>query len=189
MGQNRSGSDGELSHAHLPTKRGIACHRFTRRLPVERMKTLAVGIRNIIACSDKLGGRGSIIHLELGEPDFGTPAHIIDACKKALDNQEVHYGPIAGTVELARPCRTLHPVWPRVRAGRNAHVRRGPRRLSVHAYLDGDEILVPDPGYRSILPTHISRRPSLFPIRCAKNGFKLDAETLEALITPRTKAI
>lgn len=70
----------------------------------ERMKNAPLSsIRNIIAYSDKLEQEGrSIIHLELGEPDFGTPAHIIDACKKALDNQEVHYGPIAGTVELRK---------------------------------------------------------------------------------------
>ena len=55
--------------------------------PSERMKHAPLSkIRNIISYSNKLEQEGrSIIHLELGEPDFNTPAHIVDACKKALD--------------------------------------------------------------------------------------------------------
>ena len=59
------------------------------------------------------------------------------------------------------------------------------------AYLDpGDEILVPDPGYLIYFADpHIAQaKPVSYPLR-EENGFQLDAETLEALITPRTKAI
>ena len=42
----------------------------------------------------------SIIHLEIGEPDFDTPLHIRDAAKKALDDGFTHYGPSAGQLEL-----------------------------------------------------------------------------------------
>src|SRR5207253_5243560 len=41
-----------------------------------------------------------IIHLEIGEPDFDTPAHIKDAAKQALDANATHYGPSAGLPEL-----------------------------------------------------------------------------------------
>jgi aspartate aminotransferase len=41
-----------------------------------------------------------IIHLEIGEPDFPTPAHIVDAAKKALDEGWTHYGPTQGLPEL-----------------------------------------------------------------------------------------
>ena len=41
-----------------------------------------------------------IIHLEIGEPDFPTPQHIIDAGKKALDEGWTHYGPSQGLPEL-----------------------------------------------------------------------------------------
>jgi len=41
-----------------------------------------------------------IIHLEIGEPDFDTPAHIKEAAKQALDAGATHYGPSAGLPEL-----------------------------------------------------------------------------------------
>ena len=41
-----------------------------------------------------------IVHLEIGEPDFDTPAHIIAGAKKALDEGYTHYGPSAGLPEL-----------------------------------------------------------------------------------------
>src|SRR2546425_7736127 len=42
----------------------------------------------------------TIIHLEIGEPDFDTPAHIKEAAKQALDGGATHYGPSAGLPEL-----------------------------------------------------------------------------------------
>src|SRR5919204_6304644 len=42
----------------------------------------------------------TIVHLEIGEPDFDTPAHIKDAAKQALDAGATHYGPAAGLPEL-----------------------------------------------------------------------------------------
>ena len=42
----------------------------------------------------------SVIHLEIGEPDFPTPAHIVEAGKRALDEGWTHYGPTAGLPEL-----------------------------------------------------------------------------------------
>src|SRR5262249_54998487 len=42
----------------------------------------------------------SVIHLEIGEPDFDTPPHIKEAAKRALDGGATHYGPSAGLPEL-----------------------------------------------------------------------------------------
>src|SRR5215831_12726275 len=42
----------------------------------------------------------SVIHLEIGEPDFPTPAHIVEAGKRALDEGWTKYGPTAGMPEL-----------------------------------------------------------------------------------------
>src|SRR5688572_21225654 len=41
-----------------------------------------------------------VVHLEIGEPDFDTPRHIIEAAKEALDQGYTHYGPSAGIPEL-----------------------------------------------------------------------------------------
>src|SRR5258708_39973543 len=59
-----------------------------------------------------------IIHLEIGEPDFNTPRHIVDAGKAALDEGWTHYGPTQGLPEL-RPAIAAHVTAPR-------NVRLGP---------------------------------------------------------------
>ena len=41
-----------------------------------------------------------VVHLEIGEPDFDTPRHVIEAAKEALDQGYTHYGPSAGLPEL-----------------------------------------------------------------------------------------
>ena len=162
----------------------------------ERMKNAPLSnIRNIIAYADRLEREGrSIIHLELGEPDFNTPAHIVDACKKALDNQEVHYGPITGTLELRKALSRHCARYGLEYAPEEILVSTGVVHgvfLSMLAYLDpGDEILVPDPGYLIYFADpHIAQaKPVSYPLR-EDIHFQLDAGTLEALVTPRTKAI
>ena len=42
----------------------------------------------------------SVIHLEIGEPDFATPAHVVEAAKRALDEGWTHYGPTQGLPDL-----------------------------------------------------------------------------------------
>ncbi len=42
----------------------------------------------------------SVIHLEIGEPDFDTPANVREAAKRALDAGKTHYPPFAGIPEL-----------------------------------------------------------------------------------------
>ena len=44
--------------------------------------------------------RGNCIYLQLGEPDFTTPKHILEAAKKAMDEGHTHYGPDRGSPEL-----------------------------------------------------------------------------------------
>ena len=63
-------------------------------------------IREIIAYAGSLEAAGKrIIHLEIGEPDVDTPAHIVEACKKALDEGKVHYGPVTGIADLRAALR------------------------------------------------------------------------------------
>src|SRR5690349_684247 len=55
----------------------------------------------VLAKARALEAQGrSVIHLEIGEPDFDTPAHIVEAAKRALDEGYTHYGPAAGLPEL-----------------------------------------------------------------------------------------
>src|SRR2546428_11614191 len=93
-----------------------------------------------------------IIHLEIGEPDFDTPAHIRDAAKRALDGGATHYGPSAGLPEL-RAAIARHitatrgvPVTPE-----EVVVTPGAKPImffTIMALVNrGDEVVYPNPGF------------------------------------------
>src|SRR2546422_6616103 len=94
----------------------------------------------------------TIIHLEIGEPDFDTPAHIKEAAKQALDGGATHYGPSAGLPEL-REAIAKHvteargvPVSPE-----EVVVTPGAKPIMFFTIMaligDGDEVIHPNPGF------------------------------------------
>jgi aspartate aminotransferase len=68
----------------------------------ERISRLGVeSAFDVLVRARALEAKGkSVIHLEIGEPDFPTPAHIVEAAKRALDEGWTHYGPTQGLPEL-----------------------------------------------------------------------------------------
>src|SRR5437588_645513 len=93
-----------------------------------------------------------VIHLEIGEPDFGTPRAIVDAGKRALDEGWTHYGAPQGDPELreeiamyVRATRGI-PVGPE-----NVCVTPGAKPilffLMLAALEPGDEVIYPNPGF------------------------------------------
>ena len=78
----------------------------------ERMDRLGTETAfEILARAKALEAQGQdIIHLEIGEPDFDTPAHIVEAAVKALHEGQTHYTPAAGTPALRQAiARITHP--------------------------------------------------------------------------------
>src|SRR5919106_6540104 len=94
----------------------------------------------------------SIIHLEIGEPDFDTPAHIKDAAKQALDAGATHYGPAAGLPEV-REAIAKHIAETRGIdvAPDEVVVTPGAKPIMFFAILAlcgaGDEVIYPNPGF------------------------------------------
>ncbi|HEV8488823.1 MAG TPA: pyridoxal phosphate-dependent aminotransferase [Candidatus Limnocylindrales bacterium] len=137
----------------------------------------------------------SIVHLEIGEPDFDTPANVREAAKKALDEGVTHYPPFAGVAELrsaiaddstARKGFAVDPSQVFVTVG-----GKGVMVYAILALVDpGDEVIVPDPGYPiyESITRFIGGSPVPIPIRM-DNDFRLDVDELAALITPRTKLL
>ena len=137
----------------------------------------------------------SIVHLEIGEPDFDTPANAREAAKKALDAGATHYAPFAGIPALREAiaadasARKGFPVTPD-----RVFVTVGGKGVMVYAILalvdPGDEVIVPDPGYPiyESLTRFVGGTPVPIPIRM-ENEFRLDVDELASLITPRTKLI
>jgi aspartate/methionine/tyrosine aminotransferase len=137
----------------------------------------------------------SVIHLEIGEPDFDTPANVRAAAKRALDEGATHYPPFAGIPALREAiaedaaARKGFPVDPS-----QVFVTVGGKGVMVYAILalvdPGDEVIVPDPGYPiyESLTRFVGGTPVPIPIRM-ENDFRLDVDELAALITPRTRML
>ena len=137
----------------------------------------------------------SIVMLQIGEPDFDTPKHVREAAKRALDDGATHYAPYAGIPALreaiaadvtARKGFTADPSQVFVTVG-----GKGVMLYAILGLVDpGDEVLVPDPGYPiyESLTRFVGATPVPIPIRMERD-FRLDVDELEALITPRTRAL
>ena len=136
-----------------------------------------------------------IVHLEIGEPDFDTPANIREAAKKALDRGYTHYGPSAGlpearkaVAEYVSKTRAV-PVAPE----ETLIVPGGKPILffSIMALVDpGDEIIYPNPGfpiYESMI-NYVGGKAVPLPIR-EENDFDFDPAEFERLLTPKTKLV
>ena len=150
------------------------------------------GIREI---SNLAATTPGAIRLEVGQPDFRTPAHIVAAAKQALDDGWHGYTPTAGLPSLRervaaklRRVNRIDAPPDRVVCGVGG---TGVIATAVAALVDaGDEVLVPDPGwsnYRLMLAA-LHARAVLYPCPPAL-GFRPDLEQLEALVTPRTKLV
>jgi aspartate/methionine/tyrosine aminotransferase len=136
-----------------------------------------------------------IIHLEIGEPDFDTPANIREAAKQALDDGWTHYGPYFGLPAL----REAIAADATARKGFPADAERvvvtpGAKPIMYYAMLAlieaGDEVIVPDPGYPiyESMARWAGGTPVSLPIR-QEHDFRLDLDELESLIKPRTRML
>ncbi|MBW7454646.1 aminotransferase class I/II-fold pyridoxal phosphate-dependent enzyme [Paenibacillus sepulcri] len=151
------------------------------------------GIRRFF---DLASGRKDIITLGVGEPDFVTPWHVREACVYSLEMGKTQYTSNAGTPELREEIghylnRQFDVSY---EPGNEILVTVGGSEaidLALRALIaPGDEILVPEPCYISYSPiTSLSGGVPVGIETYAKDQFKLTAESLQAVITPRSKVL
>ncbi len=137
----------------------------------------------------------NIIHLEIGEPDFDTPANVIEAGVDAIHKGHTHYTPSAGMpalrVAVAEEVSATHGV--QVAADEVVIVPGGkPTIYFTFTALveEGDEVIYPNPGfpiYESLI-NFTGAKPVPLQMREEKD-FRLDPNELADLITDRTKLI
>ena len=136
-----------------------------------------------------------IIHLEIGEPDFDTPANIIEAGCDALHRSFTHYGPSAGLMELREVIAQYVSETRRVNVTPDeVVVVPGGKPIIFFSVLalaeEGDEIIYPNPGfpiYESMI-NYVGAKA--VPIRLREElDFRLDVDELASLINDRTKLI
>jgi aspartate aminotransferase len=136
-----------------------------------------------------------IIHLEIGEPDFDTPAHITEAATRALRDGHTHYCPAPGIPELREAVsawfeRTRGVDYPPDRIV----VTPGAKPILFFTILalcdEGDEVVYPNPGfpmYESIAAM-AGATPVPVPLR-EENGFRVDPDELGSLVSDRTRLV
>lgn len=136
-----------------------------------------------------------VVHLEIGEPDFATPSHIVEAAEAGLRAGHTHYVPAPGTPRLREAVS--------VYLERNGRLRTSPDRVLITPGAKpimfftmlatcepGDEVIFPDPGfpmYESIA-AFSGAVPVPLPLR-EKNEFRVDPDELEHLVTSRTRLL
>jgi aspartate/methionine/tyrosine aminotransferase len=137
----------------------------------------------------------SIIHLQIGEPDFDTPRHIVEAAQAALGDGMTHYVPAPGIPPLREAVAAFLDRTGRMKTDASrVVVTPGAKPIIYFTILalcqEGDEVLYPDPGfpmYESIA-NYAGATPVPLPLR-EENRFRLDPDELAALVTDRTKLI
>ncbi len=136
-----------------------------------------------------------VVHLEIGDPDFTTPQHIIDAAKLSLDSGETHYGSSWGLsdfietmINATHKSRGFKPNVNQVLVTPGANISI---YYSIFCLVNpGQEVLVPNPGF----PTYLSSIAMCgatavpYPLH-EENGFGMRAMDIEPLITDKTRLL
>jgi aspartate/methionine/tyrosine aminotransferase len=136
-----------------------------------------------------------IVHLEIGEPDFDTPKHIVEAAVDALRAGWTHYGPSAGLPELREAIAKYVSRTRQVKVQpEEVVVVPGGKPIMFYAMLalidEGDEVIYPNPGF-PIYESMINYAGGVavpIPLR-EERDFAMDVDEMARLITPGTKMI
>lgn len=136
-----------------------------------------------------------IVHLEIGDPDFTTPRHIIEAAQLSLEKGETHYGSswgLADFIDTMRQAtfksRGFLPDVDQVLVTPGANISIF---YAIFCTVNpGHEVLVPNPGFPTYLSTisMCGAQAVPYPLH-ESNGFRMRAEDIEPLITPRTRLL
>jgi aspartate aminotransferase len=163
----------------------------------ERMKRLGTETAfDVLVQARKLEAEGrNIIHLEIGEPDFNTPRHVIDAAHRALDEGWTHYGPTQGYPDLREAIATYICRTRGVKVGaENVSVVPGGKPIMFFPLMalleEGDEVVYPNPSfpiYESMI-RFMGATPVPMPL-LEEEGFSFDLDLLRSKITGRTKLL
>lgn len=141
----------------------------------------------------KMGGI-DIISFALGEPDFATPKHIINAAIQALNQGFTHYTPTPGIPELREAIAEKSLKENKIPCAAS-NVIVTPTKLGIFASLlaltgEGDEVILPDPGFVSYFQVINFSGAKAVGIRLSQdNNFRLLPEDVAEAITPKTKVM
>ena len=162
-----------------------------------RMKVMTgEGALSVYARAKELEREGhSIIHLELGEPDFHPSASVNDALKRAVDEGKDRYCAVAGVLPLREALAAyLHLTRNLQVSPANIVIAPGCKIalfMAMMALIDpGDEVLYPDPGFPGYPSITLGLGGIPVPFELSeRNHFQPDPDEITAKITPRSKIL
>lgn len=159
--------------------------------PAKRTKTIELSqIRKMFEVTNP-----DAINLGIGEPDFDVPQHIKDAMKDSIDENDTHYTPNKGYIELREEI---------VKKFKNENgIKTNPDNIIVtvgasealfmcaQAFIEkGDDVILPDPSFLSYEACINMAGGNIVPVDCKmENEFKLKADDVAEKLTKNTKAI
>lgn len=170
------------------------------KFPNSRMASIKMsgGIREILTRSEEMEREGrSIIHMEIGRPDFDSPQCAKERAIRALEEGNVHYTDMAGAYDLRcavadkyRRCNGMDYV----DADVNVVVTNGAIEALTATFLTlfepGDEVIVPAPYFSAYADEIAIANAVLVPVPTKmENGFRLQVEDLKKALSPKTKAL
>jgi aspartate/methionine/tyrosine aminotransferase len=150
----------------------------------------------VLARARELEKRGKkVIHLEIGEPDFQTPAHIVEAGKRALDEGWTKYGPVPGFPEFRAAIAAYVSHTRGIKVGEdNVCVVPGGKPIMFFTMLAlleaGDEVIYPNPSfpiYESMI-AFLNAKPVPIPL-VESRGFSFDLNILKDRLSDKTKLV
>ncbi len=163
---------------------------------VERLQGERTSAWDIHTAAKAAAARGEdVIVLSVGDPDFATPAPIVDRAIAALREGDTHYSGVSGRDNLRDAIAAAHfEDTGRAITRANVFVCAGAQNALFASSLclceSGDEVLVPEPMYLTYEAAVRASGATLIPVPVdAANGFHLDCDALDAAVTPRTRAI
>jgi aspartate aminotransferase len=154
------------------------------------------GAFSVLARARELEAQGrQVVHLQIGEPDFDTPANIVQAGINALNDGHTHYTPSAGIL----PLRQAIVDYVKRAHGLEANpdqvvVTPGAKPVVFFAILaliePGDDVLCPGPGYPTYesMIDYVGARAVPYRLR-EENDFRFDPDEFRATVTPKTRLI
>jgi aspartate/methionine/tyrosine aminotransferase len=163
----------------------------------ERMSRLGTeGAFEVLAKARRLEAQGKrIVHLEIGEPDFGTPDNIIEAGISAMQHGYTHYTPASGIFEAREAVAGFVTRMLKTEVDPTEVVLvPGSKNVLLFTLLaciePGDEVILPDPGY----PAYASQVNFIGGVVKAvtlreESGFRMDLDELASLVTPKTRML
>ncbi len=135
-----------------------------------------------------------VLHLEIGEPDMPTPAHVVEAGIRALREGRTRYAVAAGLPELRDAIAQALPARGVRAAAENVVVTPGAKPMLFCAALaviePGDEVLCPDPGFPiyASVARFAGGRPVYYPLDHTR-AFAPDVDAIAARVTARTRVL